>query len=83
MRNLKTHVQRHFENEVQLKNDCDWQKQENYKRKCETQEHTDGMRITRLCYVGYLIDSSKRNFEEEILKSVLNGLDAGDINHNS
>ena len=25
-RNLKTHVKRHFENEVHLKNDCDWQK---------------------------------------------------------
>ena len=25
-RNLKTHIKRHFENEVHLKNDCDWQK---------------------------------------------------------
>ena len=82
-RNLKTHVKRHFENEVHLKNDFDWQKQENYKGKCETQEHADGMRIARLCYIGYLTGSSKRNFEEEILKSVLNGLDVGDINHSS
>ena len=46
-RNLKTHVKRHFENKVHLKNDCDWQKQETYKGKCETPEHTDSMRITR------------------------------------
>ena len=30
---------------------------------------------------GYLIESSKRNFEQEILKSVFNGLDVGEINH--
>ena len=41
------------------------------------------MRIARLCYAGYLIASSKRNFEQEILKSVLDGLDVGDINHSS
>ena len=39
------------------------------------------MWIARLCYAGDLIVSSKRNFEQEILKSVLNGLDVGDINH--
>ena len=38
-RNLKTHIKRHFQNEVHLKNDCNWQKKENYKGKCETQEH--------------------------------------------
>ena len=41
------------------------------------------MQIARLCYAGYLIGSSKRNFEQEILKSVLNGLDVGDIIHSS
>ena len=30
---------------------------------------------------GYLIESSKRNFEQEILKSVFNGFDVGEINH--
>ena len=35
------------------------------------------MRIARLCYESYLIGSSKRNFEQETLKSVLNGLDVG------
>ena len=82
-RNLKTHVKRHFENEVYLKNDCDWQKKEIYKGKCETREHAVGMRIARLCYAGYLIGSSKRNFEQETLKSVLNGLDVGGTNHSS
>ena len=38
------------------------------------------MLIERLCYIDYLNGSSKRNFEQEI-KSVLNGLDVGDINH--
>ena len=41
------------------------------------------MQIARLCYAGYLIGSSKRNFEQEILISVLNGLDVGDIIHGS
>ena len=45
-RNLKTHVKRHFENKVHLKNDCDWQKQGTYKVTCEAPEHTDDMRIT-------------------------------------
>ena len=75
-RNLKTHVKRHFENEVYLKNDCDC-KSETGEGKCETREHAVGMRIARLCYAGYLIGSSKRNFEQETLKSVLNGLDVG------
>ena len=66
-RNLKTHVKRHFENEVYLKNDCDC-KSETGEGKCETREHAVGMRIARLCYAGYLIGSSKRNFEQEILK---------------
>ena len=39
------------------------------------------MRISRLCYASDLIVSSKRNFEQEILKYVLNWLDVGDINH--
>ena len=47
-RNLKTHVKRHFENEVHLENDCDWLKKEIYKGKCETREHAVGMRIARL-----------------------------------
>ena len=41
------------------------------------------MQIARLCYACHLIGSSKRNFEQEILKSVLNGLNVGDINHSS
>ena len=58
-------------------------KKENYKGKCEKREHAVGMRIARFCYAGNQIGSSKRNFEQEILKSVLNGLDVGDINHSS
>ena len=45
---------------------------ENYTGKCETREQGVGMRIARLCYTGYLTGSSKKNFEREILKSVLN-----------
>ena len=48
-RNLKTHVKRHFDNEVHLNNDCDWQKKEIYKGNCETEEHAIGMRVARLC----------------------------------
>ena len=54
-----------------------------YKGKCETREHAVGMQIARLCYAVYQIRSSKRNFGQEILKSVLNGLDVGGINHSS
>ena len=39
------------------------------------------MLIARLCYTGYLIWSSKINFEQETLKSALNVLDVADINH--
>ena len=67
-RNLKTHVKCHFESEVHLKIDCDWQKKEMYKGRCGTREYAVGMRIARLCYAGYLIGSSKRNFEQEIVK---------------
>ena len=58
-------------------------KKENYKGKCEKREHAVGMRIARFCYAGNQIGSYKRNFEQEILKSVLNGLDVGDISHGS
>ena len=66
-RNLKTHVKRHFENEIHLNNDCDWQNKEIYKGKCETREHAIGMQVARLCYGGYLIGLCKRNVEQEIL----------------
>ena len=39
------------------------------------------MQIVGLCHASYLIESSKMNFEQEILKSVLKGLDVCDINH--
>ena len=41
------------------------------------------MWVTRICYAGYLIAPSKINFEQEIVKSILKGLDVGDINHSS
>ena len=80
---LRTRVKRHFENKVLLKNGYDWKENENYKGICEVWEYAISMRIGGLCYASYLIGSSKMNFEQEILKSVLNGLDVGDINHSS
>ena len=80
-RNLKTHVKRHLENEVHLRNTNALLEKENIASNRETRAHAVGMRIGRLCYAGYKIGSSKRNFENEILKCVLNGLDVGDINH--
>ena len=56
---------------------------ENYKGKWEKRKYAIGMRITKLCYAGYLIGSSTKDFEQETLKFVLNGLDVGDINHRS
>ena len=59
-------------------------KKENYKVKCETGEHeVVGMQIVRLCQAGYLIESAKRNFVQEILNSVLNELSVSDISHSS
>ena len=52
--NLKTHVKHHFENEVHLKNDCDWQKREFIT--------TNVKHENMLC--RYLIGSSWRNFEQ-------------------
>ena len=74
-------VKRHFENEVHLKDHCVYRKKEIHKGKCERREHAFDMRIAILCYAVYLIGSFKRNFEQETLKSILNGLDVGDINH--
>ena len=54
---------RHFENEIHLNNDSDWQNKKIYKGKCETREHAIGMWVARLCYAGYLIGSCKRNVE--------------------
>ena len=39
------------------------------------------MRYGRIAYVGYKEGSSYRNFENEVLKAVQNGLDMGDINN--
>ena len=41
------------------------------------------MWIAILCYTGYLIRSSKINFQQEILKSVSNRLHVGDVGHSS
>ena len=49
----------------------------------ETRVHFIRMRIACLCYSEYKEGSSKRKFENEVQKAVLNGLDMGDINHSS
>ena len=54
---------------------------ENNKCRCETGDSGISMRIAKLRYAGYLVGSSKINFEQEILKFVLKGLDVSDINH--
>ena len=56
---------------------------ESYKGKWEKRKYAIGMRITKLCYAGYLTGSSKKDFEQKFLTFVLKGLDVGDINHSS
>ena len=80
-RNLKTVIRRHFENDFHQHNVKEWEKIQVFEGRRETRVHSIGMRIARLCYSGYQIGSSKRNFEQEVYKSVLNGVDLGDINH--
>ena len=81
--NLKTRVKHHLLKRSSPKNECDWHKKQNNKGKCETCDSGISMRITRLRYAGCLIGLSKINFEQEISKFVLKGLDVGDINHTS
>ena len=78
-RNLKTVIRRHFENDFHQHNVKEWEKIQVFEGRRETRVHSIGMRIARLCYSGYQIGSSKRNFEQEVYKSVLNGVVLGGI----
>ena len=80
-RNLKSHVKCHFENEFHGKNLKQREENERGRAARETRAHAVGMRIGRLCYSMYTHGSALRYFETEVLKSVLNGTDMGDINH--
>ena len=79
--NLTTHVKSHFENEVNLKNCFYWQEMQNYKEKYESRENAIGKCIAKLCYIDYLIESSKIYFELGNLTIVLIAHDVGDMNH--
>ena len=58
-----------------------WKAADDEKKAIVKRNHDVGMRIARICYVEYKEGNSKRHFETEILKAVLNGVDMGDINH--
>lgn len=80
-RNLKTNIKRHFMLELHKENLKRWEGEESKHCVRETRCHSIGMRITRICYAGYKSGMSARDYEKEILKAKLNGLDVGDINH--
>lgn len=80
-RNLKKSIKRHIGNEIHTDAVREWEETQKYDARRETRVHSIGMRIARLCYAGYQVGTSKRNFEEDVYKSVLNGVDLGDINH--
>ena len=80
-RNLKKNIKRHLSKEIHINSVKEWNQLQKTHDKRETRVHSIGMRIARLCYAGYRTGSTKRNFEQEILRSVLNGVDLGDINH--
>ena len=80
-RNLKTNIKRHFMLEFHKENLKRWEGEESKHCVRETRCHSIGMRIARICYAGYKSGMSARDYEKEILKAKLNGLDVGDINH--
>ena len=79
--NLKAAIKKHFKTTLHTNNWEAWKQKEDANEAFKSRVHEVGMRIARICYAGYKGGSSKRNFEQEILKAVLNGCDMGDINH--
>ena len=80
-RNLKKHIKRHLMQEIHLSNVEKWEREESKRSSRETRCHAIGMRIAWICYAGYQSGMSSREYEKDILKAKLNGLDVGDINH--
>ena len=79
--NLKGSLRKHFKTSIHNKNWEAWKKTVDENKALIKRNYDVGMRIARICYVEYKEGNSKRHFETEILKAVLNGLDMGDINH--
>ena len=79
--NVKAAIKKHLITTLQTKNWEARKQKEDANEAFKSRVHEVGMRIARICYAGYKGGSSKRNFEQEILKAVLNGCDLGDINH--
>ena len=79
--NLKGSIRKHFKTIPHNKNWEAWKAADDEKKAIVKRSYDVGMRIARICYVEYKEGNSKRHFETEILKAVLNGVDMGDINH--
>ena len=67
--------------EIHSENVKKWEREESARCSRETRSHSIGMQIAQICYAGYKTGMSGREYEKEILKAKLNGLDVGDINH--
>ena len=80
-RNLKSHIKAHFDSDCHHANLRQKLLDEEHSAVYKSRSHLIGMRIGRICYTMYKQGSSLRNYETEILKSILNGTDIGDINH--
>ena len=79
--NMKAYLKAHFETQRYVDNWEVLKKSEEDERKFESRCHEVGLRIARLCYDGYKSGSSKREFEKEVIKAVMNCTDLGNLNH--
>ena len=70
---MKIGIKKHFQSTLHNDNWKVWKAKENAKEVFKKTEYEVGMRIARISYAGYKAESSKRNFEQEIIKSVVNG----------
>ena len=78
---LKSNIKRHFKKDAHIEKLKKFKEQENENTLINLRNKNIGMRIARICYDIYQTGGSVRSYEKEILKSSLNGLDIGDLNH--
>ena len=79
--NMKAYLKAHFETQRYVDNWEVLKKSEEDERKFESRCHEVGLRIARLCYDGYKSGSSKREFEKEVIKAIMNCTDLGNPNN--
>ena len=81
-RNLKGHVKSHIQTRPHTAQWDLWKQQEEEVERLRSKNELAGMRLARIAYEGFLRGRSLRDFEEQVLMAVQNGLALGDF-HNS